>query len=70
MKRELLDRAIALYDRFTHETLDRRAFMAELSKIAGGAAAASALLAGIAADPAAAAVVAREDKRVRGRAMQ
>ena len=62
--------AIALYDRFTHEGMDRRAFMAELSKIAGGTAAASALLAGIAADPAAAAVVAGDDKRVRGRAMQ
>jgi carboxymethylenebutenolidase len=62
--------AIALYDRFTHEGMDRRAFMAELSKIAGGTAAASALLAGIAADPAAAAVIAEDDKRVRGRRMQ
>lgn len=62
--------AIALYDRFTHEGMDRRAFMAELSRIAGGTAAASALLAGIAADPAAAAVVAGDDKRVRGRTMK
>jgi carboxymethylenebutenolidase len=41
--------AIALYDRFTHETLDRRAFMAELTRLAGSAAAANALLLGVAA---------------------
>ena len=41
--------AIALYDRFTHEGMDRRAFMAELSRIAGGAAGASLLLGGMAA---------------------
>lgn len=57
--------AIALYDRYTHEGLDRRAFMAELSRIAGSTAAASALLAGIAADPAGAAIVAPNDPRLR-----
>ncbi|HEY0147585.1 MAG TPA: dienelactone hydrolase family protein [Allosphingosinicella sp.] len=62
--------AIALYDRYTHEGMDRRAFMAELTRIAGSTAAASALLAGIAADPAAAAVVAADDKRVIGRRMR
>jgi carboxymethylenebutenolidase len=41
--------AIALYDRFTHETLDRRAFMAELTRLAGSAAAANALLLSVAA---------------------
>ena len=56
--------AIALHDRFTHEGMDRRAFMAEMSRIAGGTAAATALLAGIAADPAAAAIVPAEDARV------
>jgi carboxymethylenebutenolidase len=61
--------AIALYDRFTHEGMDRRAFMAELTRIAGSAAAASALLGAIAADPAAAAVVAEDDKRLRARRM-
>jgi len=61
--------AIALYDRYTHEGLDRRAFMAELTRIAGSAAAASALLAGIAADPAAAAVVPDTDRRIRTRRM-
>ncbi|HEU0100564.1 MAG TPA: dienelactone hydrolase family protein [Allosphingosinicella sp.] len=57
--------AIALYDRYTHEGMDRRAFMAELTRVAGSAAAASALLAGIAADPAAATLVPEADKRIR-----
>ena len=61
--------AIALYDRFTHEGLDRRAFMAELTRLAGSAAAASVLLASIAADPAAAALVAEADPRLRTRRM-
>jgi carboxymethylenebutenolidase len=61
--------AIALYDRFTHEDLERRAFMAELTRLAGSAAAASALLAGIAADPAAAALVPESDRRIRTRRM-
>ena len=60
-------RAIALYDRFTHEHHDRRAFMADLVKLAGSAAAAQALLLGIVADPAAAAIVPPDDKRVRTR---
>ena len=62
--------AIALYDRYTHEGMDRRAFMAELTRIAGGTAAATALLVGIAADPAAAAVVPAEDRRILGRRMR
>ncbi len=61
--------AIALYDRFTHEGMDRRAFMAELSRIAGSTAAATVLLSAIAADPAAAAVIAPEDARLKGRRM-
>lgn len=59
--------AIALYDRFTHEGLDRRAFMAELTRIAGSAAAANALLLGIAASPAAAAISDPTDKRLLAR---
>jgi carboxymethylenebutenolidase len=62
--------AIALYDRFTHEGMDRRTFMAELTRISGSAAAASALLATIAADPAAAAIVPADDVRIRGRRMR
>jgi carboxymethylenebutenolidase len=46
---DLTRKAIALYDRFTHESLDRRAFMAELTRIAGSAAAANALLLSVAA---------------------
>jgi carboxymethylenebutenolidase len=61
--------AIALHDRFTHEGMDRRTFMAELTRLAGSAAAASALLAGIAADPAAAALIAEGDTRIRTRRM-
>jgi carboxymethylenebutenolidase len=62
--------AIALYDRFTHEAVGRRVFMAELTRLAGSAAAASALLAGIAADPAAAALIGEADERIRTRRMR
>ena len=53
--------AIDLYDRFTHDGMDRRVFMARMVKIAGSAAAAELLIAGIAASPAAAAIVAEND---------
>jgi carboxymethylenebutenolidase len=66
---DLRSAAIALYDRFTHEGMDRRAFMAELTRLAGSAAAASVLLAAISADPAAAALIPADDKRVRTRRM-
>jgi len=49
--------AIHLYDRFTHEGMERRTFMAEMAKLAGSIAAAEVLIAGIAASPAAAAIV-------------
>jgi carboxymethylenebutenolidase len=62
--------AVALYDRYTHEGLDRRAFMADLTRIAGSTAAAGALLAGIAADPAAAAIVPENDPRLQTRQLQ
>ncbi len=62
--------AVALYDRYTHEGMDRRAFMAELSRIAGSAAAAAVLLQAIAADPAAAAIVPADDRRIVGRRMR
>ena len=63
-------RAIALYDRYTHEGMDRRAFMAELTRIAGGTAAANALLIGIAANPAAAAIIPEDDPRLQMRALE
>jgi len=58
--------AIALYDRFTHEGMDRRVFMSRLTQIAGSAAAASALLGSIACHAAAAPQVAADDRRIRG----
>jgi carboxymethylenebutenolidase len=58
------ERAIQLYDRFTHEGSDRRAFMADMVKLAGSVAAAEMLIAGIAASPAAAAIVPEDDKRL------
>jgi carboxymethylenebutenolidase len=57
--------AIDLYDRFTHEGMERRAFMAEMAKLAGSVAAAELLISGIAASPAAAAIVPANDKRLR-----
>jgi carboxymethylenebutenolidase len=57
-------RAVLLYDRFTHSGMERRAFMAEMVKIAGSLAAAELLLAGIAASPATAAIVAENDPRL------
>ena len=62
---DLCQRAIALYDAFTHGQRERRAFMRDLTMLAGGTVAAQALLATIAADPAAAAIVAATDRRVR-----
>ena len=59
------DRAIALYDAFTHEHGDRRAFMAQMIALAGSAAAAEVLIAGIAASPAAAAVIDPADRRLK-----
>lgn len=56
--------AIYLYDRFTHEGSDRRAFMAEMVKLAGSVAAAELLIAGIAASPAAAAIIPENDPRL------
>lgn len=56
--------AIDLYDRFTHEGMERRAFMAKMVKLAGSAAAAELLIAGIAASPAAAAIVPENDPRL------
>src|SRR6185369_7901514 len=57
-------RAILLYDRFTHEGMARRAFMAEMVKLAGSVAAAELLIAGIAASPATAAIVAEDDPHI------
>jgi carboxymethylenebutenolidase len=57
--------AIELYDRFTHEGIDRRAFFAAMTRITGGAVAANLLIGSIAASPAGAAIVAPDDRRLR-----
>lgn len=57
--------AVRLYDQFTHGGLERRAFTAQMVRIAGSVAAAEALVAAIAASPAAAAVVPENDRRIR-----
>jgi carboxymethylenebutenolidase len=57
-------RAILLYDRFTHDGMERRAFMAAMVELAGSLAAAELLIAGIAASPAAATIVPPDDKRL------
>lgn len=64
-----LQQAIELYDRFTHDGMDRRDFFARMSLIAGSAAAASSLIAAIAASPALAAIVPTDDKRLTTRTM-
>lgn len=61
---DLRDRAIRLYDDFTHRHLDRRRLMRELTALAGSLAAAEALVAGIAASPAHAEQVAGDDPRL------
>ena len=67
MDRKLSQAAIELYDRFTHDGLDRRIFMTRMVALAGSAAAAEALIGAIAASPAAAAVVPADDPRLTAR---
>jgi carboxymethylenebutenolidase len=83
MNLEKLQQAIDLYDRFTHEEwrdpqcsggpfdppLDRRDFFARMTLIAGSTAAATSLIASIAASPAAAAIVPEDDPRLTTRTM-
>ena len=69
MNPDKLQQAIDLYDRFTHEGMDRRDFFSRMTLIAGSAAAASSLISAIAASPAAAAIVPPDDKRVTTRTM-
>jgi carboxymethylenebutenolidase len=64
-----VQQAIELYDRFTHEGMDRRDFFARMTLIAGSTAAATSLIASIAASPAAATIVPPDDKRLTTRTM-
>jgi carboxymethylenebutenolidase len=57
---------IDAYDEYTHLTLDRRAFMEKLTKLAGSGAAAAAITPLLAANSAQAAIVAEDDPRVKG----
>ena len=61
MRQDIID----LYDAYTHERLDRRIFMDRLAKLAGGSAAAAALLPLLRANHAKAAIVPPDDARVR-----
>jgi len=64
MDEQRRQQAVYLYDRFTHDGMERRAFMAEMAKLAGSVAAAELLISAIAASPAAAAIVAENDHRI------
>ena len=64
MTDDIRQRAIELYDRFTHEGMERRTFMRQMIALAGSLAAAEALIAGIAASPAAASITAENDARL------
>ena len=61
---DLRRQAIALYDRFTHDGMDRRLFMQRMVALAGSVAAAEALIGAISASPAAAAIVPENDRRL------
>jgi carboxymethylenebutenolidase len=69
MDAKKLQQAIELYDRFTHEGMDRRDFFGRMTLIAGSTAAATSLIASIAASPAAATIVPPDDKRLTTRTM-
>lgn len=61
---ELRDAAVRLYDDFTHEHRNRRTLLRQMTALAGSAAAAEALIVGIGASPAAAALTDPADKRL------
>ncbi len=64
MPEDIRQQALALYDRFTHEGMDRRVFMGRMVALAGSVAAAEALIGAISTSPAAASVVPADDKRL------
>lgn len=61
---DLRDRAVEIYDAFTHEHHDRRTLLRQMTLLAGSATAAEALILSIAASPAAAAQVNPKDPRL------
>ncbi len=60
MRQDIID----LYDEYTHERLDRRVFMDQLAKLAGGTTAAAALVPLLQANYASAAIVPEDDARL------
>ncbi len=62
---DIRDRAIQIYDAFTHEHRDRRTLLRQMAALAGSVAAAETLIAGIAASPVAAAITQPDDKRLK-----
>src|SRR5215207_9943912 len=70
MDQKLKQAVIELYDRFTHDALDRRVFMTRMVALAGSVAAAEALIGAIGASPAAAAIVPADDPRLTTRTQQ
>ncbi|WP_037488602.1 dienelactone hydrolase family protein [Sphingomonas phyllosphaerae] len=64
MDPSLRDRAIGLYDAFTHDHRDRRTLLRQMTALVGSVAAAEALIGGIAASPAAAALTEPTDPRL------
>jgi carboxymethylenebutenolidase len=60
MRQEYID----LYDAYTHEHLDRRRFMRRMAELAGGTAAAAAIIEAIEANYAQAAMIAPNDERL------
>jgi carboxymethylenebutenolidase len=67
MDQRIRQRAIELYDAYTHAGRDRRSFLRQMTLLAGSVTAAEALIAGIAASPAAAAIIPADDKRLKTR---
>lgn len=61
---DLRDRAVEIYDAFTHEHHDRRTLLRQMTLLAGSATAAEALILSIAASPAVAAQVDPKDPRL------
>ncbi len=61
---------VELYDAYTHVTLDRRGLMSGLARLAGGTAAAMAVLPLIEASAAKAAIIADDDTRVVGETIE
>ncbi|WP_375272470.1 dienelactone hydrolase family protein [Sphingomonas sp.] len=64
MTDDIRDRAVAIYDRFTHDHRDRRTLLREMTLLTGSVLAAEAMIGGISASPAAAAVIAPDDRRL------